>query len=72
MEKRKILILLILSIFIIGMSLSGVSASTYKDYCHGSGQKHKLLGQKNTSVHLMWEPPIKMVKNIKSMSSYTS
>lgn len=41
MEKRKILILLILSIFIIGMSLSSVSASTYKDYCHGSGPKHK-------------------------------
>ena len=41
MRKQKILILLILSIFIIGMSLSSVSAATYKDYCHGGGQKHK-------------------------------
>ena len=41
MNKQKILILLILSIFIIGMTLSSVSASTCKDYCHGSGKKHK-------------------------------
>lgn len=41
MNKTKLLVVFVLFVAVVGLTIGSVSAVKYKDWCHGSGPKHK-------------------------------